>query len=95
MPSSCPRKTFFRLRMNILLVIVELHVASSKVKAGTTFNLFLLLLNFVHSCGLLHLCVRKQGLKKTHTYFLSLSFGIFMGIVLTEDNWGFANWLIE
>lgn len=98
MPSSCPRKTFFRLRMNILLVIVELHVASSKVKAGTTFNLFLLLLNFVHSCGLLHLCVRKKGLKKkkkTHTYFLSLSFGIFLGIVLIEDNWGFANWLIE
>ena len=86
MPSSCPRKTFFRLRMNILLVIVELHVASSKVKAGTTFNLFLLLLNFVHSCGLLHLCVRKKGLKKKTPHIFSLSFfWYFLGDSL---NWG-------
>lgn len=81
--------------MNILLVVVVLHVTSSKVKAGTTFKLFLLLLNFAHSCGLLHLCVRKKGLKKNHTYLLSLSFGIFLGTVLIEDNWGFANWLVE
>lgn len=84
MPSSCPRKTFFRPRMNILLVIVELRLASSKVKAGTTFNLFLLLLNFVHSCGLLHLCVRNKGLKKPHIFALSF-FWYFLGDSL---NWG-------
>ena len=78
MPSSCPKKTFLRVRMNILLVIIELHVASSKVK------LVLLLIYFaiVTLCSFLRFTsfvfVREEDFKNPHICILSL-FWYFLG----------------
>lgn len=84
MPSSCPRKTFFRLRMNILHVIVELHVASSKVKAGILLICFAILKLCSFLWSTLFVC-EKERLKKNPHIFVLCFFWYFLGDSL---NWG-------